>query len=57
MHIEVNEVKLLASICIVVDADSTKTGASNAMYEKNEQFQRNGQNFTTQKCVSQKDKT
>ena len=32
MHIEV---KLLATICIVVDSDSTKTGASNAMYEKN----------------------
>ena len=33
-----------------------KTGASYAMYEQNEHFQRTGQSFTTQKCSSQKDK-
>ena len=48
------EIKLLASICIVIEADSKKTGAIHAMYEKNEHFQRNSQNFTTQKCISQK---
>ena len=52
MLIDVNP---LDSLCIFIDADSTKTRVSYAMYEKNEHLQRKGQNFTTQKCVSQKD--
>ena len=45
MHILI---KIIASVCTVIDADSTKTRAIHAMQEKNEHFQGSAQNFTTQ---------